>query len=149
MPALQSAYTSTLQPGVPGLIADMRNRTVRSLTSQSASNMAFGVPVYQGASDDVCLGAADTGIGAFLGISVLDPAVRPAFNNAYGPGDTVGVLTKGPIWVTAASATTPQAPVYVTPAGAFTATASGNTLIPNAVFETTAASGGVARLRIG
>ena len=58
------------------------------------------------------------------------------------------MLLKGVVWVTAGSATTPGAPAFYDGTGNLTSASAGNTAIPGATFETTAAAGGIAILRL-
>jgi len=60
------------------------------------------------------------------------------------------VIRKGTVWVTAGAAVTPADTVYFVPAtGVITNVATGNTAIPGAKFETTAASGALVRVYLG
>ena len=151
MPSIQTSYTPQLAIAFAGMVADMRNRTVLSHTSQSPGSIPYGSVVMRSTSDNGCLNIGDPGAGAFLGVAILDPTIRPqvgAVTNAYGPADIVAVLIKGAVWVTVGSPVTAGAPAYYTPAGVITSVGAGNTAIPMASFESSAPSGGLAKLRI-
>ncbi len=145
MPAIQSTYNATMPIGRPGAIVDMRNRTVISRELQSAT-LAFAQPVFRGTGDHLC--AAIGGSGGFLGMSVMDPTVRAQNLNQYVQNDTIAILLKGIMWVTTAASCTPGQPAYYDASGNITSVSSGNTAIPAATFETTAAAGGLAHLRL-
>ena len=150
--ALQTTYAPYLAPGFAGMVADMRNRTVISREVAAASNpVPFGAPVLRGVTDHGCMAVGTAGAGAFLGIAVMDPTQRPIAitpTAGYQVGDTAGVIVKGVVWVTVTSAVTPSAPAFYDANGNLTATATGNTAIASGTFETTAASGGIAILRL-
>lgn len=147
MPAYQTTYAGTLSPGYEGMIANMEVTNIISRTIETAGGVGFGKGVFQGATDQA---VATTG-SSFRGVTVVDHNVRPtaAGTDGYAQGDTVSIMTKGVIWVLPTSNVTPGAPAYVTPAGAFSATATSNTAIPGGYFDSTATSGSLAKLRIG
>ena len=146
MPPIQTTYNATMPIARVGAIVDMRNRTVisRELTSPT---LAFGQPVFRGTADHLCAGIGAS--GGFLGMSVLDPTVRAPNLNQFVQFDTVPILLKGIMWVTAAAACSPGQPAYYDASGNITNVSSGNTAIPGGTFETTAAAGGLAQMRIG
>jgi hypothetical protein len=146
MPAYQTTYAGNLAPGYEGMPANMEVRNVISRTIETAGGVGFGKPVYQGATDQA---VATTG-SILRGVTEADHNVRPtaAQTDGYAQGDTVSIMTKGVIWVVANGAVTPGAPAYVTAGGAWSATASGNTAVPNAIFDSTAANGALAKLRV-
>ena len=147
--ALQTTYNAMLPVGRPGQVADMRNRTVvsREVLATSA-NIAFGAPVLRDAADHGCAAVGTAGVGGFLGIAIADATVRPGNLDTFAPFDTVAVMLKGVVWVAVTSAVTPSAPAFYDASGNLTATATGNTAIASGTFETTAAAGGVAILRL-
>ena len=137
-------YTTKNPLGFPGMIAESQMiKDVASKVVVTTATIPFGVAVGAGASD----GSVRLGGAAYQGITVADLS-RTA--DQYVLGEVAGVLRKGTIWVTAAVAVTPADTVYYVPAtGAITNVASGNTAIPNAKFETTAAAGALVRLYLG
>ena len=77
-----------------------------------------------------------------------DPTLPASAGDQYATGLTAAVMTKGVIWVTAAVAVTAAQPVYFTSAGALTNVSTSNTLITNALWESTTTAGGLAKLRL-
>ena len=85
----------------------------------------------------------------FVGIAVAD---KSRDEDQFDVGEVGGFIRKGTVWVTAAAAVTPASTVYFVPAtGVITgdAAAGANTAIANAVFETSAGAGELARVYLG
>lgn len=144
MPAVQSTYSAVMSNGAAGQVADLSLSDVISRECEPAS-IAFGKPVVQGTADHQAkIGAA----GVFIGITVRDVTLDSRRSDAYAQYDTMGVLTKGVIWVVASEDVVAGDVVYRTTAGLLNKTSSGNTLIANARWETSAASGALAKLRL-
>lgn len=144
MPAVQTTYNSRLSNGLPGQIANTEADTnVISRAVEGSSGIGFGIPVIRGTDPEnqVKIGAA----GTFVGITVRDPG---GTEDKYAQYDTAAVLTRGVIWVTAGEAVTAGDAVYRTAAGALNKTSTSNTLIANAEWESSAASGALARIRL-
>lgn len=149
MAIVQDTYNSAPAVGYPGMVANGETSNRISRTVEDAAGIAFGKAAFRGAGDHGV--TATPAAGTFMGIVMADHglAVIPG-----GPAADIvpqyreaGLLNEGNIWVTAGSNTTDGAAVYVTSAGVFTATSSGNTAIP-AVFDDTVSSGAVVRLRV-
>ena len=99
----------------------------------------------QGTADNQVVDSEAT--AKFAGIAVLDPTKD---GDKYAQYDTVAVLKKGVIVVTASEAVAVGDPVYYTPAsGALSKTSTSNTLIANAQWDTSTAGAGLAALRLG
>ncbi len=142
--AIQTAYADRLALGYIGQVADMSLSDIMSREVETAS-IGFGVAVIQGTSDHGCkTGAA----GVFLGITVRDIALDPTNADLYTVGDTAAIMTRGTMFVTAGEAVVAGDVVYRTAAGVLNKTATGNTLIVGARWETTAANGALARIRL-
>lgn len=142
--AIQTAYSDTIAKAYNGMIADMRLTEVITRECEDAT-LAIGVAVIQGTADDqVKVGAA----GVYVGITVRDITLAPDATNQdkYLAGDSVAVLSRGAIWVTAPATITAGQPVYRTAAGVITNVSASNTLIDGAVFETGGASGALVRV---
>ena len=141
---VQGSYNTDFDIGVAGQIADTSLCDVASRIVENAV-VGFGLAVGRGSADESCrLGGT-----GFEGITVQDKSVESDDNSVdqYAVGEMAGVLRKGTVWVTVGSAVTPASTGYFTPAtGAISATASGNTEIVGAKFETSAASGDLARV---
>lgn len=136
-------YTTSNPLGYAGMIAE--SQMIKDVSSRPVENAAipFGRAVGRGATDrGVRLGGA-----GYEGITVADKS-RSA--DEFAVGEIAGILRKGTIWVTASVAVTPADTVYFVPAtGAITNVATGNTAIPNAKFELSAAAGALTRLYLG
>ena len=139
MPAIQTSYLNNIPAGKAGHIADMTQADLISRTVETVGGIAFGLPVAQGANDKGCIAYAGTG---FVGVTTRDRSVLTG--ELYSRYESARILKKGPIWVTASVAVVAGDPVYITAAGAFTNVSSGNFLIPNARFDTSAGIGGLA-----
>jgi hypothetical protein len=86
----------------------------------------------------------------FIGVTIADAGVVPAIGgtaDVYAQYANVSLLDMGDIWVTAGSDTTINAPVYLTSAGVFTATATSAFPLP-ATFLDTVSSGAVVKIRL-
>jgi hypothetical protein len=146
MPTVQSTY-GTMSAARAGMIANMEEvGNDISRTVEDSAGIGFGKLVFQGTDD--------RGITATPGTTVRGITVRSQARDAnnpdkYGQYESAKVRTKGPIWVTVSGAVTAGAAVYYTAAGLFTATASGNTALTGAIFDTSAADGGLAIIRLG
>lgn len=139
------SYTTKNPLGFPGMIAESQMiKDVASKVVVTTATIPFGVAVGAGASDgSVRLG----GTGAYQGITVADLS-RTA--DQYVLGEVAGVIRKGTVWVTASVAVVPSDTVYYVPAtGVITNVSTGNTAIPGAKFETTAAAGALVRVYLG
>lgn len=144
---IQSTYGTDYPRGFPGMLANGETGNRISRTVEDVAGIAFGKAVFQGATDHGC--TATVG-GKFLGVTISDVGVIPTSATApdvFPRYSTASLLDMGTIFVTASVAVTPNQPVYVTAAGAFTNVSTGNTLIP-ATFRETAAVGAPVRIRV-
>lgn len=136
-------YRGQMDVAHAGMIAE--SQAVRDVASKVVETAAvpFGRAVGAGTAD----GSVKLGGTGFIGITVADKT-RAA--DQYAVGEVAGVMRKGTIWVTVGAAVTPGDTVYFVPAtGVITDVATDNTAIPGAKFETTAASGALARVYLG
>lgn len=152
MPAVQTSYSETMRPALAGMIADTTPQTILSRVVESATGMAFGIVACKGTGDRQVKPAAVA--APFVGITVADQTIQhvspPASSPDFYPDkDICNVLVQGAIWVTAGEAVVAGDPVYFVPAtGALMKTATANTQIVGARWETSAASGALAILRL-
>lgn len=146
MPAVQTSYPARPVAAYEGMAADQDPATVISRTVETTDGIAFGRAAFQGTRDD---GIAASG-AIFRGIVLADRNARPAPSGGdlFARGETAPVMVRGTVWVVTASAASVGTAAYVTSAGAITATATNNTLIPGALFDTSASAGGLVRLRL-
>ena len=145
--AVQTSYTGAHPVAFAGMIHNMEPATLISRVLESAT-MNFGAAVFQGANN--ALNCRNWASGAvFRGVAVARDTVPAGNNDVYVQTDTVEVMTKGVIWVTAGAAVTAAgAPAYFDGAGVITPTSTSNTLIANAIFDSAAASGALVKLRL-
>ena len=151
MPAVQTNYSNFQPPGTLGMVANAEwatNVISRVVDPAAAASVAPGDPVLQGASEQLVV-SANGASGAFRGIAIRDTTLPPTAGDVFAPTVTVGVMTKGVVWVNAAAAVSPGQPAFFTGAGALTNVATGNTAIPGAIWESAAATPGLAKLRLG
>lgn len=136
-----------------GMIAETQFKDIISLRwpEDKTGNFSVGRAAVYGADENL----ADTGAGVFAGISVFSQELqaKATINGtdifAYAPGEVMGLMRKGTIWVPIAVAVTAPAPAYYTATGLITNVATGNTAIPGGVLETLTAANGLSRLRLG
>ena len=144
MPQIQTTYASTYTAAFVGMIANQETRNIISLAVQDAT-LAFGAAVFQGATDNACTSVPGT---RFRGIAIVDKSVPAGSSDAYVQMQTASVATLGVVWVVAAHAVAAGEPVFVTSSGAFTDVSTGDTAIPNATFDSSAASGALVKIRL-
>ena len=133
---------ASISKSYAGMVADQQ-------TSVRLSRLAEG-PVTPGRV--VTLGSSDNklvqgGAGMILGIALTDRTLSPEKGGIYAPGDTVGyVAHPSIIWCAAQVAVTAGSAAAYDPATGELNLAG--TPIPNAVFDSSAASGEFVKLRL-
>jgi hypothetical protein len=146
MPPLQSTFVEDIPGGFPGMEADGELSNIVSRHLEGETACAFGRPVYQGTADR---GVTLTVSADLVGFAVARkglPVTADRAADTFAPGDTLPVKERGKIWVTSATAATNGAQVYVTSAGAVTATSGGNTAATGWEFDDTITAAGVVRI---
>lgn len=145
MPAVQTSYSATHARWVEGMVLNSEPCVVVSRIAEDAEGIGFGKVCVQGTADNQVVDSEAT--AKFAGISVLDVTKD---GDTYAQYDTVAVMKKGVIVVSASEAVAVGDPVYYTPAtGVLSKTSISNTLIPNAQWDTSTAGAGLAALRLG
>lgn len=145
MPTIQSTYAATHTRWVEGMVLNMEPNVIVSRVAEDAEGIGFGKVAVQGTADNQVVDSEAT--VKFCGIAVLD-TTRPT--GKYEQYDNVGVMKKGVIVVTASVAVAVGDPVYYVPAtGVLTNSASGNTLIAGAQWDTSTSGAALAALRLG
>lgn len=149
---VQDTYLENMRPGVPGQQANMEPVDFLSRSNEAATVIGFGVIVKQGVNDKGCV-ADLTNLNAdnYLGLSVRERSVRPETPNGFAQYESVRIARRGCFFVTVGAAVTAGTDVTVnTTTGALSSTAvgAGQVLIPNARWETSASSGGLAIVRL-
>jgi hypothetical protein len=145
---IQSAYSTTIAEGFPGMVANGETSNRISRTIEDAAGLAFGKAAFRGSDDHGITGTPAA--GTFMGVAIADAGVVQLVGgtaDTYPQYANVALLNEGCIYVTVGEDVTDGAAAYVTSAGAFVDTASSNTAIP-AKFDETVSSGGVCRLRV-
>ncbi|ACL61744.1 structural cement protein Gp24 [Methylobacterium nodulans] len=147
MPPVQTTYAGAMAPAFEGMVAYMESDGIISRVIETAGGIGFGKAAFQGATDDAI---ATTG-AVFRGVTCTDHfptlTIAGGAGDLHPKGDTVSVMHRGTVWVRATGAVTAGAPAFVTPAGGFSATASGNTAVP-AIFDSSGADGALVMLRL-
>ena len=141
MPILdaQGAYDTAFPAGYAGMVATAVPTTTLTGVAEDAS-LGFGLAVGQGLSDrGVLAGDSD-----YRGVTVAD---RSRDGDAYDEGEAVAYLTKGEIFVVAASNVSADDAVTYDAAGAVGAGLA-NT-IPNARFKSSATAGALVAVHLG
>lgn len=131
MPVVQSTYSEHQRVGVAGMVNSQvkYNIVTRLVGAQSPEvPIPFGVAVTKGTNDlDVVPGGA---LASFLGVSVRDVTLESDQNDQYETAQSLGVLTRGEIFVEVgdASVTAGAAVYYRTADGVFVGTDTGATV---------------------
>lgn len=144
MPAVQTSYSATHARWVEGMVLNSEPCVVVSRTAEDAEGIGFGKVCVCGDRDDTVTDSEAS--KKFEGIAILDPTKT---GDTYAQYDTVAVMKKGVIVVSASVAVAKGDPVYFVPAtGVLTNVSTSNTLIANATWDTATAGAGLAALRL-
>ena len=146
MGVTQSTFSEDIAYGYAGMEADGELSNIISRHLEGSTACAFGRPVYQGAADRGCDLTVDANLIGFAVARKGLPVTADRAADTYAPGDTIPVKERGKIWVASATAANKGDAVYVTSAGAVTATSSGNTAATGWEFDDTIAAGGIVRI---
>ena len=148
--AVQTNYSASMAAAYAGMIASTEPNELISRNVETAAGIGFAVPVIQGTKDndcDVVSAAADD----VIGITVRDQSVTA---DKFAQTESALLMRKGPLWVPVAAAGGVSAgdDVWVTVAdGTFTnadAGSSGSIKLPGCRWETSAANGELAQIRV-
>src|SRR6478609_2851630 len=126
---VQSTYSTTFTKGYAGMIADGAQQNVVSRIIEDSAGIAFGKAAFQGTADKGVTATVGT---KFRGITVADVGVITPVGGAadlYAQYATANLLDEGDIWVTVGANVAVGAAAYVTSAGVFTSSSSGNTAL--------------------
>ncbi|MBX9934539.1 MAG: hypothetical protein K2Y56_23990 [Methylobacterium sp.] len=144
---VQTDYTTMHAVALEGQEGDLDTAGQHNISRTAEAAVAFGKPVSQGTGDHGVVPFA-TAPTKFVGVTIRDQAADGTTPDTYRQYDTAGVKRRGTIWVKVGEAVVAGDPVYLTAAGAFMKTATSNTLVSGARYETTAALNGLALLRL-
>jgi hypothetical protein len=144
---VQTTYVSRISPSYEGMIANSEDHTIKSMVVELAAGIGFGKVVVQGTLDDQARASEAT--KKFRGLSEASHNASGATADAYAQYETIPVMITGVMWVTASVAVAVGDPVYYVPAtGVLTNVATSNTLIPNAIWESSTAGAALAKVRL-
>lgn len=139
------AYKAEQDAGIAGAIVNTENKNIISRTVEDAAGIAFGLAVAQG-TNDKGIRAVTTGDADFVGITVLDRTAGDLINGKFVQYESARVLEEGVIWVEVTEAVKAGDAAAVDLAtGKFN---KAGAAMAGARFETSAASGGLAQLRL-
>lgn len=151
------AYTETYQTdpagALKGQVADTGPATIISRTVETSGGVAFGVPVAQGAEEHG-VKADVSAATAIVGITVRSQATAADLADKYPQNDTAAIMRKGVIWVTVTDAGGVAAgdPVWLKKSdGTFSNAdvgSSGGLKLAGCVWESAAANGALAKMRV-
>jgi hypothetical protein len=149
MPAVQTTYSATLQPGLEGQIASMLDDDdVETRLCETAAGIAFGRAVSEGTN---ARGAVLGGATKFIGITAIDTTLIIKSGQTvdlYQQRDSMAVLNEGDIWVRPVAAVTHGlAATYDSTTGQLNPVAAG-VAIPASRYITSASAGQLALLRL-
>ena len=148
----QLSYAINQAKAYAGGIFALGTNDVGSFSVETVAGINFGVAVSRGTDKEsqVVLG----GDATFLGVTIRDLGREGAANTGdikYNENETAGVMRKGYIWVVCPTGCVPgDVANYVDATGVIDSgvAAAGETDIVGATFETVAAAGELAVLRI-
>lgn len=151
MATVQSTY-SELQPIAQAGMPASGDFSVDTRNCETAAGIAFGVAVSQGTADDgAVIGGASAAV--FVGVTIADKSVpNDGGADGYNQYDSMGVMTRGRIWVTVGGDVTDGGDVtFALATGVLSSIAAGaaNFAITGARWMTTATSGNLALLHLG
>tara|TARA_R110000851_G_scaffold96792_2_gene209927 strand:+ start:14730 stop:15191 length:462 start_codon:yes stop_codon:yes gene_type:complete len=148
----QTSYSINQPVAYAGLIYAQAPHDITSRSVETVAGIDFGVAVSRGTDleKQIILGGDNT----FLGVTIRDLGREGAANTGsikYSETETAGVMRDGYVWVVCPSGCNPGDPVnYVDATGIIDsgAAVAGETDIVGATFETVAAAGELAVLRL-
>lgn len=144
MPTIQSTYNATHARWYEGMVLNQEPADIVTRVAEDAEGIGFGKVAVQGTADNQVVDSEAT--VKFVGIAVADPG-QPA--DIYAQYANVAVMKRGVIVVQASEAVAVGDPVYYTPAsGVLSKTATSNTLIAGAQWDTSTSGAGLAALRL-
>ncbi len=155
--AVQTSYTENISNAREGMLATGTPCVIDAYEVQDEDGIAFGVAVHQGAAaEQVALGGEASAtspfhVTKFLGVTIRDRTRQPG-DEEYKKGAQANILSQGDIWIRVGGAVTIGADVSFAEATGVLSSAAGSAsqaIIPHARWLTAAASGGLAKLRLG
>src|SRR3982751_4507359 len=98
MPAIQTTYSQTIRPGLPGMPATTHGYNADTRIVETAAGIGFGLAVSQGTADK----GAVLGGAAPVGVSIRDVTLvhsAAADLDKYVDNENMSVMVDGDIWV--------------------------------------------------
>ena len=144
---VQDTYLTDYATMFPGMLLTGNTQSRPSGINADASATPFGAAVFSTGTGKQVTKTPGT---KFKGIVIADLGVVPGLAgtpDTHAQYGTMSLCDMGDIGVLAGSTTTKDAPVFVTAAGVFTATSTGNTAIP-ATFISAVSSGSPVGIRV-
>mgnify|MGYP000215177590 CR=1 FL=1 len=146
MPRIQTTYAETMDEGRAGMIVNTELKNLISRNVEGADGIGFGKAVARGTLDRSAR-VTTTGDTKILGISVRERSVDANDEDNIAEGRELRVMTKGVTYVTVSGAVVQGEAVHLAVATGVWSNAGGIT-VANAEFETSAADGELARVRL-
>jgi len=137
MGVVQNSYSEDLDEGRVGDIVNTENKDLISRTVEE--DIAFGLPVQQGANDNGVLLSAG---GPILGISVAE---RRADYDMFKTPDSARIMIRGVIFVIASVDVNAGDPVH---ADGVNFTNTGGVAIAGARYDSSASAGALVKVRL-
>ena len=136
--------------GFPGTVSRSVDDIIEALVNADTVAIPFGAPVVLNGAGVKAFASGNTA-AQFLGVAVRIAKTNETYgadDAAYQANELVDVLKRGTVSVKVEGTPAAGADVYVTAAGAFTATSAGGTKLTNCKFKSAADANGVAEMVI-
>jgi len=146
MAVLQNTFGEDIAFGFPGMEADGELSNIVTRTLEGSTPLPFGRPVYKGVADRGVTLTVSANLEGFALASKGLPLTADRAADTYAPKDNVRVKERGKLWVQSTTAAARLDQVYVTPAGAITNSAGGNTAATGWKFDDTITAAGLVRI---
>lgn len=143
MNTVQSTFTEDLAKGYAGMQANGELSNIVSRHLEGSTACAFGRPVYRGSGENGVSLTVSANLEGFALARKGLPVTADRAADTYAPGDTLPVIERGVVFVDSATAADKGDQVYVTSAGAITATSGGNTAATGWFFDQTISAAGL------
>jgi len=141
--ALQTTYLDNIPTAYAGALVNTEHKVLISRTVEDAAGLAFGLAAMQGSGDKGCVVSDGS---EFLGVTVRQYSSNAKTPDLFAQYESARLATKGVIWVANSGGVAAGDAVHTLAAGALAN--SGGVAIPGARWETTAADGELAQLRL-
>jgi hypothetical protein len=147
----QPSYTSNIGVAYVGMPANQEGPEAISRICEDVAGIGFGIALWQGVNDNGVTATPGATSNKFRGVSIRNVSLEPTANDTYLQGGSIGCMIEDVIWVIAGANIAAGDPAYCNATtGAFTnSSAAGAIAIPRgAIFDSTAATGALVKLRL-